>query len=110
MIAIQYPSVALFGHLFVRQYRLIRLIETKSLFTYHGYGVCWTYLRAYSTAFAVFHINLDGYGFGDNCIWTVEPAQKTSGLVLSSYDTFFRVYHWKRVAPFASFACFANGR
>jgi hypothetical protein len=74
IVAIQYPSAALFGHLFVHRYRLIRFTETQSLFTYHAYGVRRTYLHAYATAFAVFHIYLDGYGSTDNSVWTIEPA------------------------------------
>jgi hypothetical protein len=83
-IAIEYPDAGFSGHLFVHQYHSTRLIETESLFIYHGYSMCWTYLRAYSTAFAVFHIYLDGYGFTNNSIWTIEPAQKTGRLVLSN--------------------------
>jgi hypothetical protein len=72
--------------------------------------MCWTYLRAYSAAFAVFHIYLNGYGFADNSIRAIEPAQKTGRLILSDWDTLFLVYHWKRVAPLACFTCFANSR
>jgi hypothetical protein len=110
IVAIQYPGSPLFGCLLAHCYPLIRLIETESLFTYHAYGVRWTYLCAYATAFAVFHVYLDGHGFGNNSIRTVEPAQKTGGLVLSGHDTLFHIYHWKRVTPFASLPCLANSR
>jgi hypothetical protein len=85
-------------------------MQTQSLFTHHAYGVRRTYLRAYSTALAVFHIYLDGYGSTDNSVWTIEPAQKTGSLVLSSGETLFLVYHRKRVAPLTCLTCFTNGR
>jgi hypothetical protein len=42
----------------------------------HGYSFCRAYLRAYSTSFAVFQVYLDGYGFLDDSIWAVKPAEK----------------------------------
>jgi hypothetical protein len=87
MIAIKYPGAGFSGYLFVHQNHSIRLIETESFFMHHGYSVCRTYLRAYSAAFAVFHIYLDGYGFTNNRIWTIEPAQKTGRFVLSNQET-----------------------
>jgi hypothetical protein len=110
MIAIQHPGATFFPHPFVHQYHLLRLIETGLLFTYHGYSVRRTYLRAYSAALAIFHIYLDGYGSANNSIWTIEPAQKTGSLVLSSRETLFLVYHWKRVAPLACLTCFTDSR
>jgi hypothetical protein len=74
MIAIQYPRVSFLDHLFVHQYHSARLNETKSLFMCHGYSVCRTYLRAYSTAFAVLQIYLDRYGLTNNSIRAIEPA------------------------------------
>jgi hypothetical protein len=74
MIAIEYLGAGFSGHLSVHKNHSIRLIETESLFICHGYSMCWTYLRAYSAAFAIFHIYLDGYGFTNNCVWAIEPA------------------------------------
>jgi hypothetical protein len=74
MIAVQYPGAAFLGHLLVHRHRLLRLLRTKSWLMHHGYGVCRTHLRAYSTAFAVFHIYPDGYGFANDGIRAIEPA------------------------------------
>jgi len=49
-------------------------VRENPLFTYHVYSMCWTYLSAYSTAFAVVHIYLDGDSSTNNSIWTIEPA------------------------------------
>lgn len=54
-----------------------------------------TYLRAYSTAFAVLHIYLDGDGPADDSLGTIEPAQETGRLVLSNGETLLLVYLWK---------------
>jgi hypothetical protein len=74
MIAIEHPDAGFSGYLFVHQYHSTRLIGTEFLFIYHGYSMGWTYLRAYSTAFAVFHIYLDGYSSANDSVWTMEPA------------------------------------
>jgi hypothetical protein len=74
MIAIEYPGTGFSGLLFAHKNHSIRLSGTEFLFMYHGYSVGRTYLRAYSAAFAVVHIYLDGYGFTNNSIWTIEPA------------------------------------
>jgi hypothetical protein len=74
MIPIKYLVAGFSGLLLAHKNHSIHLSDSEFLFTHHGYSMCWTYLRAYSTAFAVVHIYLDGYGFTNNSIWTIEPA------------------------------------
>jgi len=43
---------------------------------HHGYGFCRADLHAYSAPFAVVQVYLDGYGFLDDGIGTIKPADK----------------------------------
>jgi len=108
MIAIEYPYVSFSRSVLVYQDYLIVLSRRAALFIYHGYGVCRAYLRAYSASFAVFEVYSNGDGSTDDSIWAVKPAEKTAGLVLPGRDALLLVYHRSRVAPFTSWASFAD--
>jgi len=51
--------------------------EMISFFLHHGYSLAGAYLHAYTASLAIFQVYLDGYGFLDDSIWTVQPADKT---------------------------------
>jgi len=95
VIAVEHQGAGFSGCLLGHKRHSARLIGAESFFIHHGYGVGGTDLCTYSTAFAVFHIYLDGLGFTNNGIWTIEPAHKTGGFALSNQETLFPVYHGK---------------
>jgi hypothetical protein len=74
----------------------------------HGYSFCRANLHTYSAPLAIFQIYLDWYGFLDDGVRTVKPAQKAGRLLLFSRDAFIVMYNRRQATPLAGLAGFAN--